>query len=611
MKELKLFAMLCMAVLLASCGEEKNEPAGMTFETYVKQAEVTIPNDGDEWEQHLNLCIDIPKGDGEAEANVTKGILDIIGRSAVANVLGAPAGSTLQEVADNYAKQLTPDFKATFDKRMAAEQYFGTDLILQVSCIFQNEACVVLFVRDDGIDFDTSSRREYVVRLSDGHVMTNDEMCTASEEQLLELARKYADESQQLAQIEVEGKYSLSVGAEGLLFHPDQYWLKEYVIPMEGAGPILTEEGKALLTAAPRYPFAPKAEATKGDLPLYELQGPVRQLKEISEDAVKIYTFDTEGKLVSERYVAESVGMDIDELTYKKTNRDAQGRATERFIFPDDLTSSRESYTYTYNEAGRLAKALYMLGDHTKAMEAYYYDPQGTLYKNNSLATVSGDVYVSLTEKYFAYEYDEHGNWTARRSTLSDDVSKREISYYEDVAQDEEAAAGQEAPAAEVAKAPETGRGDLGIFGLFGPVKECKWKTQWDTRTLFFNTEGQWTDERGRDLFKFFPKRTRNAQGRLTKISDEYDEQRMTFTFNDKGLVVRETTEYLDGGGQTTFEWDDEGNCTKEVNSYADMDGEEKSTNVYTILERDDYNNWTRRKNQNGTIETRTITYYE
>jgi hypothetical protein len=40
------------------------------------------------------------------------------------------------------------------------------------------------------------------------------------------------------------------------------------------------------------------------------------------------------------------------------------------------------------------------------------------------------------------------------------------------------------------------------------------------------------------------------------------------------------------------------------------MDAAEPYTNVYTIITKDKYGNWTKRKNQNGEIETRTITYY-
>ena len=160
-------------------------------------------------------------------------------------------------------------------------------------------------------------------------------------------------------------------------------------------------------------------------------------------------------------------------------------------------------------------------------------------------------------------------------------------------------------------KVGDTVHGDLGIFGLRGPVKECKWKTHWDTWTLYFNDRGQWVREKGRGTFNDFPKQQRDAQGRLTKMSDNYDEQRMTFKYNAQGLNIHETTEYMDGGSETTFEWDAEGFCTKEKNSSGGMDGPEESVNIYTVLERDHHNNWTSRKNQNGKVETRTISYYD
>jgi hypothetical protein len=42
-----------------------------------------------------------------------------------------------------------------------------------------------------------------------------------------------------------------------------------------------------------------------------------------------------------------------------------------------------------------------------------------------------------------------------------------------------------------------------------------------------------------------------------------------------------------------------------------DEEGEpETITNSYTIVEKDDYGNWTKRKDQDGKVVTRTITYY-
>lgn len=152
--------------------------------------------------------------------------------------------------------------------------------------------------------------------------------------------------------------------------------------------------------------------------------------------------------------------------------------------------------------------------------------------------------------------------------------------------------------------------GDLGIFGLRGPVMRCTWKTFGDTWVVTFNRLGEWTSESGRDTFSNFPQVTRNEEGRIVKLSDNYDEQRMTFTYNDKGLVVRSTIEFMDGGGETTYEYDDEGFAVKETDSYADYDGQDVDTNVFTIVERDEYNNWTRRVNQDGKAQTRTIVYY-
>lgn len=160
-------------------------------------------------------------------------------------------------------------------------------------------------------------------------------------------------------------------------------------------------------------------------------------------------------------------------------------------------------------------------------------------------------------------------------------------------------------------KSADVVTGDLGIFELRGPVKEVHWKTYGDTWTLFFNEQAQWTGERGRGTFSNFPKVKRDNQGRIVKLSDNYDEQRMTFTYNEQGLVVRETVEYMDGGEEIIFEYDDEGFIKKEKDSYADMDGQDVTTNVFTITERDEHDNWTRRVNQHGREQTRVIKYFD
>ena len=167
-------------------------------------------------------------------------------------------------------------------------------------------------------------------------------------------------------------------------------------------------------------------------------------------------------------------------------------------------------------------------------------------------------------------------------------------------------------------KTYEPGRGDLGVFDLRGPVKECKK----DQLILSFNPEGQWTAENGKPIEKFYTggvKRDKN--GRINKgLLDKWGETYHEYHLDSKGLVTKiEFHDYLDGGNDVTYTYDADGYVATESDQGWGMDavdeetGEEAKPVVtkYTILEKDSYGNWTKRKDQNGNITTRQITYYE
>ena len=167
-------------------------------------------------------------------------------------------------------------------------------------------------------------------------------------------------------------------------------------------------------------------------------------------------------------------------------------------------------------------------------------------------------------------------------------------------------------------KTYEPGRGDLGVFDLRGPVKECKK----DQLILSFNPEGQWIAENGKPIEKFYTggvKRDKN--GRISKgMYDPSDETGHDYYLNEKGLVTKiNYRNYMDEGNIVTFTYDADGYVATETDQAWGMGavdeetGEEAKPVVtkYTILEKDSYGNWTKRKDQNGNITTRQITYYE
>lgn len=156
-----------------------------------------------------------------------------------------------------------------------------------------------------------------------------------------------------------------------------------------------------------------------------------------------------------------------------------------------------------------------------------------------------------------------------------------------------------------------TARGELGLFDLRGPVKECVWTTKDQTRKLGFDRNGMWISEDGRkpganygDMVK------RDSKGRVIQIGDGVETGEL-FTYNGNGLMTKHVTVYMDGRDIATYTYNSKGECTKESFSYGDMYGSGKNTAVFTILSRDSQGNWTKRKTQNGNVETRTITYYE
>lgn len=156
-----------------------------------------------------------------------------------------------------------------------------------------------------------------------------------------------------------------------------------------------------------------------------------------------------------------------------------------------------------------------------------------------------------------------------------------------------------------------TARGELGLFDLRGPVKECVWTTKDQTRKFGFDPNGMWIFEDGRkpganygDMVK------RDGKGRIIQIGDG-EETGELFTYNSNGLMTKHVTVYMDGRDVATYTYNSKGECTKESFSYGDMYGSGKNTAIFTILSRDSQGNWTKRKTQNGNVETRTITYYE
>lgn len=415
MRRIQLFLLMAVGTIFAACNKNGG-PTAMTFEVYEQESEANNLVNGEEWKGTIKLCFDVPVGDEEAQENAVKGILDIIGKSDLAKHYGPPTGNTLKEVADNYVNK----YKEIFRQQQSFDESFYYDPTLSVRCVYQNEACVVMEVTEGYFN----KTYEGVIRLSDGHLLTNDEIANISKEELLELAHKYADATQD-EKIRIEDDYNLSIGPQGLLFHPSQDCKSEFVIPMSEVESKLTEEAKALMTAKDVFEEQELQlkEPIKGDLALYGVRGPVKQLKIINDYVTTTYTFDTNGWLTSEKH--EMDGEVIDDKTfYERSNRDAHGRAIERFREGNFVKEIN-----TYNDMGQLVKQEYWVGDRLEQLTINYYDNQNRLYKTNEKLTVHGTLYTSITTKsYFSdCQYDKYGNSIEKKGL----EEKRVITYYE------------------------------------------------------------------------------------------------------------------------------------------------------------------------------------
>lgn len=414
MRRIQLFLLMAVGTIFAACNKNGG-PTAMTFEVYEQESEANNLANGEERTGTIKLCFDVPVGDEEAQENAVKGILDIIGKSDLAKHYGPPTGNTLKEVADNYVNK----YKEIFRQQPSFDESFYYDPTLSVRCVYQNEACVVMEVTEGNFN----KTYEGVIRLSDGHLLTNDEIANISKEELLELAHKYADATQD-EKIRIEDDYNLSIGPQGLLFHPSQDCKSEFVIPMSEVESKLTEEAKALMTARSVIDehSLSSTEPIKGDLALYDLQGPVKQLQIVTSYSTTTYTFDVNGWLTSEKHEMDGDVLD-DKLFYDRTNRDAQGRAIERFRDSDVKELN------TFNDAGQLVKQEYWLGDRLERMTINYFDDQGRRYKSNELGTVHATYYFNGTTKYPYSEcqYDKHGNYTEQIG----EEGKRIITYFE------------------------------------------------------------------------------------------------------------------------------------------------------------------------------------
>ena len=167
------------------------------------------------------------------------------------------------------------------------------------------------------------------------------------------------------------------------------------------------------------------------DVRLHDLHGQVRSLHPYYDATHPEWcfhiTFSQQGE-----WLTTNGGTPIKEFFNKAIRRDGQGRLVELHHEAGE-TCEIEIDTYTYNEQGQLAQAIYT-DDMGKNTETYTYDAEGNLTQMVSLSQDAEEGENTTTTTYRILETDSHGNWTRREATDSEGgsyVSKRVIDYWD------------------------------------------------------------------------------------------------------------------------------------------------------------------------------------
>lgn len=221
-----IFPTILLTAVLTACSGGDNAFKFSTYEARNGEAVITI---------------DIPLGEGEKQQNVSKGILDIMAHSAIAKEVGEPKASDLKEVADDYSKRMA-DLLQSGDYGPAT-----ADLTIEAS--YMNEASVTFHVNDGVYVNGEPDVYDQVVRLSDGHVMEQNELVNISAEDLQTLIEKNLKE--EMPVYLEDGYWVLPAGVDSCRV----FWLisradgGEVMIPISEMESFLTPEGKSLFTA--------------------------------------------------------------------------------------------------------------------------------------------------------------------------------------------------------------------------------------------------------------------------------------------------------------------------------------------------------------------------
>lgn len=233
MKKLHLFTLIT-GVILASCAGN-----ALQFSNYEKTEDAASP---DGVPAEIRLSFAVPQGKDATAANIIKAEKEIIAGASMAEELGAPAGETLQAIADNYIE--------IFRKGIANEDLPPSCVYdLQIVSTFCNDKIVVFNVTD-GV-YGNGGPQEYlrIVSLADGRIIERDALTTMNEADVVKLGLLYGDKDLKefLGEMKPENFWIApdSAGCK-VKIHTFGHFFTDFTVPTENIAFHLTNEGKAL-----------------------------------------------------------------------------------------------------------------------------------------------------------------------------------------------------------------------------------------------------------------------------------------------------------------------------------------------------------------------------
>lgn len=155
----------------------------------------------------------------------------------------------------------------------------------------------------------------------------------------------------------------------------------------------------------------------KGDLPIFNLYGPVKScIYEDEDDEEEYYhrEFDKQGRLISED------GEVLSEMYPKGLKRNKEGR----IVYGD---RGFGEIRYKYNKNGLLTKVIWVEkldGYRYESCRSFFYDKRGLVVR------IEWDYNDSPPTNFTILGTDKYGNWT-RRKDSDGRISIQTITYYE------------------------------------------------------------------------------------------------------------------------------------------------------------------------------------